>query len=161
MNRAECIGFIRKYGMNGDPSALSEMERDCYKEVQKSLHLYGYDVERKSDAMKAVTLLQSMEFGTGQVVDLYKEAVRHIWDKKEGRFICCSGLTQVDSTCFEKPLISAIYDFLIGECRQAVKTGSGLFFSPNGWWAGKLSEIRKQTDKLIREKQDALELVHH
>lgn len=116
-----------------------------------SLKNHGYDMEKHSEAMKAVLFSRAIQYGPANMHELYTEAVR---------ILKYPNLTYVDDKFFDKDMITAIYDFLIKECDNAYQTSNGSYHSPKDWANGSYTVVKVGLrNRFINEKRDALDLL--
>jgi len=138
-----------------DPYGFSELQdayamEKYYNPACEDLADNYYDVGDKSDAMKACVLSRSIQYGSGNVVELFIEAVH-----KFGY----DNLSYVNDPKYDYDMIIHIYDFLIDECDQAYKVNNGLYHSPNDWVNGSYSVIGGLRNRFVNEKADLLNML--
>lgn len=108
-------------------------------------------MEKHSEAMKAVLFSRSIQYGAGNMYELYTEAVR---------LMGYHNLSYVDHKAFDKRMIECIYDFLIQECDNAYQLSNGNYHSPKDWCNGSYTVVKVGLrNRFINEKQDALNLL--
>ena len=112
---------------------------------------YPYDMTKHSEAMKAVLFSRAIQYGAGNMYELYTEAVRKLG---------YPNLSYVDDKKFDRAMIENIYDFLADECRNAYLVSKGRFHSPKDWANGSYDVVKiGLLNRFINEKNDALELL--
>lgn len=112
---------------------------------------HGYDMEKHSEAMKAVLFSRAIQYGPGNMHELYTEAVRLLGHPN---------LTYVDDKYFDEKMIAAIYDFLIKECDNAYELKNGNYHSPKDWANGSYTVVKVGLrNRFVNEKADALDLL--
>lgn len=115
------------------------------------LYKGSYDMTKHSEAMKAVLFSRAIQYGAGNMYELYTEAVRTLG---------YPNLTYVDDKSFDRDMICAIYDFLADECRHAWETSTGNYHSPKDWANGSYTVVKVGLlNRFINEKEDALNLL--
>jgi len=153
VNSDEFIDTWRQIGY-ADPEGFSElqdayaMER-YYNPACNYLANNYYDVESKSLAIKACVFSRAIQYGSGNIVELFTEAC-----KKMGY----PNLSYVNDSDYDYDLICAIYDFLIEECDEAEYNGS-YYHSPKDWCNGSEGVIYGLRNRFVHEKQDLLEML--
>lgn len=151
----------RAIGTN-DPEGFAKLQDDYavsvyYKPAAAALlGEGGYDVETKSDAMQAVLMSRAVQYGAGNMTELYTEAVHRMFNSKQKDYSGWPNLTYVDDKQFDYDLIAAIYDFLIDEADNAAWNGRRLH-SPKDWVNGSPDVVAGLRNRFVHEKADALE----
>jgi hypothetical protein len=107
-------------------------------------------VGSKSLAIKAGVFSRSIQYGSGNVVELFTEACNRLG---------YPNLSYVNDSKYDYDLICAIYDFLIEECDNAYYNGNGLYHSPKDWCNGSEGVIYGLRNRFVHEKQDLLEML--
>lgn len=111
----------------------------------------SYDMEKHSEAMKAVLFSRAIQYGAGNMYELYTEAVRRMGHPN---------LSYVDDKTFDREMIKNIYDFLADECRNAYQLSNGNYHSPKDWANGSYTVVKVGLlNRFENEKQDALDLL--
>lgn len=111
----------------------------------------GYDMEKHSEAMRAVLFSRAIQYGPGNMYELYTEAVRRLG---------YPNLSYVDDKAFDRAMIENIYDFLADECQNAYQLSSGSYHSPKDWANGSYTVVKVGLlNRFRNEKQDALDLL--
>ena len=109
-----------------------------------------FDLNKHTDALKAVVLSRSVQNGPGGCVKLFKIAA-----DKRGQ----PNLSYVDNSYFDGDIINAIYDFLIVECDLSKPDSQGIWRSPDDFCHGSKSIIYALRSRFIRERSDALSIL--
>ena len=150
--------FIDKWveiGTN-DPNGFGQLQDDYAKSVYfdgaaNDLKDNYYDINTKTEAMQAVLMSRSIQYGAGNMVDLFTQACKRMGYEN---------LSYVDDAKFDYDMIANIYDFLIEECDNAYDNGNGLYHSPNDWANGSYTVVKEGLrNRFINEKQDALSML--
>lgn len=122
-----------------------------YNAAYWALKNHGYDMEKHSEAMKAVLFSRAIQYGAGNMYELYTEAVRRLG---------YPNLSYVDDKAFDRRMIENIYDFLADECRNAYELANGSYHSPKDWANGSYTVVKVGLfNRFKNEKQDALNLL--
>lgn len=112
--------------------------------------LQGNDfiVEKHMEIMKDVIWSRAVQFGAGNIVELFTEAVIRMGHPN---------LSYVDAVAFDGDLITNIYDFLIEECDNAVLNENGLYHSPKDWANGSYDVVKiGLRNRFEQERNEAL-----
>ena len=139
-----------------DPTGFAELQNAYAKEVYydqaaELLRNAGYEIETKSEAMKAVLFSRSVQYNAGNIVELYTKACQTLGHPT---------LSYVNNKYFDKLMIRAIYEFLEKECDDAYDAGGGNYHSPLDWANGSYDVVKYGLhDRFINEKNDALEML--
>lgn len=138
-----------------DPEGFSELQTAYayeiyYQTAAQCLREQGYEIENKSNAMKAVVFSRAVQYGSGNIVELYQKATSRMG---------YPNLSYVDNSCFDTNMIIEIYNFLIEECDNATVSESGSFHSPNDWVNGSLDIVDGLKNRFENEKEDALKML--
>lgn len=149
INEWKSIGTIDRQGFQ---KLQDEYAGDKYYNAGYwALKNHDYDMEKHSEAMKAVLFSRSIQYGAGNMYELYTEAVR---------LMGYPNLSYVDHKAFDKRMIECIYDFLIQECDNAYQLSNGNYHSPKDWCNGSYTVVKVGLrNRFINEKQDALNLL--
>ena len=122
-----------------------------YNAAYWGLKNHGYDMEKHTDAMRAVLFSRSVQYGPGNMYELYVEAVRRFG---------YPNLTYVDHEAFDEKMIENIYEFLIEECENAYQLANGNYHSPKDWANGSYTVVKVGLlNRFKNEKADALALL--
>ena len=146
-----------------DPDGFAELQglfakERYYDPAAKLLKSAGYDIETKSNAMKSVLFSRAIQYGAGNMVELYTEAVHCMYNNKTKDYTGWPNLSYVDDKQFDYDMIAAIYDFLVQECDEADFNGTCMH-SPKDWCNGSSRVIDGLRNRFVHEKEDALELL--
>lgn len=139
-----------------DPTGFAELQNAYAKEVYydqaaEKLRNAGYEIETKSEAMKAVLLSRAVQYSAGNMVELYTEACKRLGHPN---------ISYVNDKYFDVQMIEEIYDFLREECENAWDKGGGNYHSPNDWANGSYTVVKVGLkNRFINEKNDALEML--
>lgn len=152
----------RAIGEN-DPEGFAKLQNDYavavyYNNAAAQLKKAGYDIETKTAAMQAVLMSRAVQYGAGNMVELYTEAVHTMFNSEQKDYSGWPNLTYVNDKQFDYDLIAAIYDFLITETDNAAWNGRQMH-SPKDWANGSQDIIAGLKNRFIHEKADALELL--
>lgn len=109
-----------------------------------------YDVDKHSDAIRAVIFSRAVQYSSGNVVELFNEAVARL---------NYPNLSYVDDVKYDAALIEQIYAFLVDECDQATWNGS-IYHSPKDWCNGSADVIAGLRNRFVNEGSEAVELVN-
>ena len=121
-----------------------------YDAAAKKLAEKYYNANKHTNAIKAVILSRAVQNGVSGCATLFELAAQ-----KMGQ----PNLSYVDDIYFDRKLINAIYDYLIGECDLSRPDGNGIWHSPDGFCNGGKNIILALRHRFIREKQDALDML--
>lgn len=145
------IGYIDPvgFGMLQD-EYIKEM---YYEKASKLLCREDFCADKHTDAMRAVILSRAVQNGPSGCLGVMKNALLLI-DAGESW-----NLSYVDDKCFDRDMIAAIYDFLIGECDSAVECADGIWRSTQYFCKGSKRVIDGLHNRFVREKADALALL--
>lgn len=148
--------FIRQWQELGtvDPGNFGKLQDEYmiqiyYNGAADKLRKENFNLEKHSDALKAVVFSRAVQNGQSGCKDLFLIAC-----KKLGQ----PNLSYIDDAFFDGKIISAIYDFLISECDLAMPVG-GIWRSPDDFCHGSKHIIDALRSRFTREKQDALDLL--
>jgi len=141
------IGAIDPVGF-GELQDAYAMER-YYNPACGDLANNYYDVGEKSLAIKACVFSRAIQYGSGNVVELFTEACRRMG---------YDNLSYVNDPHFDYHLIVNIYDFLIEECDNAYYS-NGLYHSPKDWCNGSYDVIGGLRNRFVHEKEDLLAML--
>lgn len=139
-----------------DPVGFTELQNAYAKGVyfDKAAELLrnaGYEIETKSEAMKAVLFSRAVQYSAWNMVELYTKACQTLGHPN---------LSYVNDKYFDKLMIAAIYEFLEKECDDAWDMGGGNYHSPLDWANGSYSVVKiGLKNRFINEKNDALEIL--
>ena len=150
----------KEIGIN-DPDGFAKLQNDYavsvyYNPAAAALLAEGYNVETKSEAMRAVLVSRAVQYSAGNMVELYTEAVHTMFNAARKDYSGWPNLTYVDDTRFDYDLIAAIYDFLIGEADHATWNGR-IMHSLKDWVNGSPDVVAGLRNRFVHEKADALE----
>lgn len=151
-------GFKQQWREIGtiDPGNFTKLQNEYAKTVYfdgaaKQLRSAGYDITSKSIAMQAVLFSRSVHYGPGNMVELYKEAIKRL---------NYPNLSYVDDVRFDYGVIANIYDFLVTECDMAYQLANGLYHSPKDWANGSYTVVKVGLrNRFKNEKADALAML--
>lgn len=122
-----------------------------YNAAYGELKKHYYDMEKHSEAMKAVLFSRAIQYGAANMYELYTEAVHRMGH---------DNLSWVDDKTFDREMIKNIYDFLADECRNAYQLSNGNYHSPKDWANGSYTVVKVGLlNRFENEKQDALDLL--
>ena len=108
------------------------------------------DVNKHTDALKAVVFARAVQNGPSGCAKLFTLAVQKLG---------YPNLSYVDSDYFDGDLIGAIYDYLIVECDLSKPDSSGIWRSPDDFCHGSKSIILALRSRFVRERADALAML--
>ena len=138
-----------------DPGGFQELQdayiMDHYYEAA-AIYLRDkyYDINKHSIAMKAVLFSRSVQYGPGNMVELFTTACERLG---------YPNLSYVDDIAFDSKMIESIYDFLVEECDQSYNNGS-YYHSPNDWANGSYTVVKVGLrNRFVNEKEDALAML--
>lgn len=160
INSPQFVRLWQKIGEN-DPEGFAKLQDDYavsvyYNPAAAVLREAGYEIETKTAAMQAVLMSRAVQYGAGNMTELYTEAVHSMFNAEKKDYSGWPNLTYVNDKAFDYDMIAAIYDFLIGEADNAVWTGKGMH-SPKDWVNGSTSVVAGLRNRFVHEKADALE----
>lgn len=148
--------FIRQWQELGtiDPGNFGKLQDEYmvsvyYGGAADKLRKENFNLEKHSDALKAVVFSRAVQNGQSGCKDLFLIACQKLGQPN---------LSYLDDAYFDGKIISAIYDFLISECDLAMPVG-GVWRSPDDFCHGSKHIIDALRNRFIREKQDALNLL--
>ena len=121
-----------------------------YDVAAKKLAAKFFNVEKHTNALKAVTLSRAVQNGVSGCVKLFEIACQKLGQPN---------LSYLDDSYFDQDLINAIYDYLIVECDLSQPDGYGIWRSPDDFCHGSKDIILALRSRFIRERADALELL--
>ena len=154
VNSQEFKDLWRQIG-SVDPGGFQELQDayimdHYYEAAAEALRGNYFEINKHSTAMKAVLFSRSVQYGPGNMVELFT-----IGCNKLGY----PNLSYVDDAAYDSKLISAIYDFLVEECDQAYNNGS-YYHSPNDWANGNYTVVKVGLrNRFANEKEDALAML--
>ena len=138
-----------------DPGGFQELQ-DAYimDHYYESAAIYlrdkYYDINKHSIAMKAVLFSRSVQYGPGNMVELFTIACERLG---------YPNLSYVDDATFDSKMIESIYDFLVDECDQSYNNGL-YYHSPNDWANGSYTVVKVGLrNRFVNEKEDALAML--
>ena len=128
VNSQEFINTWEEIGQ-ADPDGFGELQDAYAMEVYYNpscikLQANYYNVSTKSIAMKACVFSRAIQYGSGNMVELFNNACQRLG---------YDNLSYVDDARFDYNMIASVYDFLIDECDNSYQTSNGLYHSPNDW----------------------------
>ena len=138
-----------------DPNGFQELQdayvmHHYYEAAASSLRDKYFDINKHSIAMKAVLFSRSVQYGPGNMVELFTIACNRLG---------YPNMSYIDDSAFDRKMISAIYDFLVEECDQAYNNGS-YYHSPNDWANGSYTVVKVGLrNRFVNEKEDALAML--
>ena len=109
-----------------------------------------FDLNKHTDALKAVVLSRAVQNGPGGCVKLFKIAADKLGQPN---------LSYIDDSYFDGDIINAVYDFLIVECDLSKPDSQGVWRSPDDFCHGSKSIIYALRSRFIRERSDALSIL--
>jgi len=121
-----------------------------YGGASEKLRNENYNVEKHSDAMKAVIFSRAVQNGVTGCKNLFTIAVSKLGQPN---------LSYVDAPEFDRAMINAIYDFLVNECNLAKPDGNGIWRSPDDFCHGSKYIIDALRNRFVKERTDALEML--
>ena len=107
----------------------------------------GFNIDKHTNALKAVVFARAVQNGVTGCVKLFKQACTY------------PNLTYVDDAYFDGDLIGAVYDFLISECDSALPDEKGVWRSNLDFCHGSKSVINALRNRFISERADALAML--
>jgi len=154
VNSQEFIDTWREIGQN-DPDGFGELQDAYAMEVYynpacASLQNNYYDVGTKSIAMKACVFSRAIQYGSGNMVELFETACKRLG---------YDNLSYVDDARFDYNMIASVYDFLIEECDNVYQKSNGLYHSPNDWCNGSYDVIGGLRNRFVNEKVQLLAML--
>lgn len=147
INQWEYLGSVDPVGF-GELQDAYAMETYYNPACQYLLENF-YDVGTKSIAVKACVFSRAIQYGTGNIVELFTEACRRMGYEN---------LSYVNDARFDYDLIANVYDFLIEECDN-VYYSNGLYHSPNDWCNGSYDVIGGLRNRFVHEKEELLTML--
>lgn len=146
-----------------DPEGFAELQGQFakmrfYDPAVNLLREAGYDPDNKSTAMKSVVFSRCIQYGAGNMVELFEEAVHSMYNCDYNDFRGWPNLTYVDDPQFDYDLIAAIYDFLIKEADEVSFNGR-YYHSPKDWVNGSNDVVYGLRNRFVHEKEDALNIL--
>lgn len=138
-----------------DPGGFQELQdayiMDHYYEAAASALRNNYfETNKHSIAMKAVLFSRSVQYGPGNMVELFTTACLRLG---------YPNLSYIDDAAYDSKMIESIYDFLVDECDQAYNNGS-FYHSPNNWANGSYTVVKVGLrNRFVNEKEDALAML--
>ena len=146
VNEWQSIGTIDPGGFG---NLQSEYTWDQYYIPSKNRLANNYfNMDKHSDAMKAVLFSRSVQYGSYYMPELFNEAV---W------ILGYPNLSYVDDSYFDPDMITAIYDFLAGEAQDAIYNGG---HSSKDWCNGSIDVCEGLYNRFLNEKNDALNMCY-
>lgn len=147
INQWEYLGSVDPVGF-GELQDAYAMETYYNPACQYLLENF-YDVGTKSVAVKACVFSRAIQYGTGNIVELFTEACRRMGYEN---------LSYVNDARFDYDLIANVYDFLIEECDN-VYYSNGLYHSPKDWCNGSYDVIGGLRNRFVHEKEELLTML--
>lgn len=126
------------------------IKAEYYDVAAKKLADKFFDVNKHSDALKAVVLARAVQNGATGCANLFEIACRKLNQPN---------LSYVNDSWFDGDLIGAIYDYLIVECDLAQPDASGIWRSPDDFCHGSKDIILALRSRFVRERADALSML--
>ena len=154
INSQEFKNLWRNIG-DVDPDGFQELQNayimDHYYEAAASALRNNYfEINKHSIAMKAVLFSRSVQYGPGNMVELFTTACLRLG---------YPNLSYIDDASYDSKMIESIYDFLVDECDQAYNNGS-FYHSPNDWANGSYTVVKVGLrNRFVNEKEDALAML--
>ena len=154
INSQEFKNLWRNIG-DVDPGGFQELQdayiMDHYYEAAASALRNNYfEINKHSIAMKAVLFSRSVQYGPGNMVELFTIACERLG---------YPNLSYVDDATFDSKMIESIYDFLVDECDQSYNNGL-YYHSPNDWANGSYTVVKVGLrNRFVNEKEDALAML--
>lgn len=154
VNSQEFINTWEEIGQS-DPDGFGELQDAYAMEVYYNpscikLQENYYNVSTKSIAMKACVFSRAIQYGSGNMVELFNNACQRLG---------YDNLSYVDDARFDYNMIASVYDFLIDECDNSYQTSNGLYHSPNDWCNGSWDVICGLRNRFINEKSQLLNML--
>lgn len=159
-NSPQFVRMWKEIGAN-DPEGFAELQNEYavsvyYNPAADALRESGYDIDTKTDVMQAVLMSRAVQYGSGNMVELYTEAVHSMFNDKQKDYSGWPNLTYIDDKNYDYDMIAAIYDFLTSEADHTTWTGSRMH-SPKDWVNGSRDVVAGLRNRFVNEKADALE----
>ena len=138
-----------------DPNGFTELQNQYviskyYNTAANMLAKAYYHIENHTTAMKAVLFSRSIQYGPGNMVDLFETACDRLG---------YANLSYVDSADYDAAMIKEIYTFLVEECDSAYAR-NGLYHSPNDWCNGSYTVVKiGLRNRFVNEMNKALKLI--
>ena len=149
--------FIQQWKELGtiDPGNFGRLQDEYikaqyYDVAAKKLIAKYFNVNKHTDALKAVVLSRAVQNGASGCAKLFEIACERLGQPN---------LSYLDDSWFDGDLISAIYDYLIVECDLSKPDGSGIWRSPDDFCHGSKSIIAALRNRFVRERADALAML--
>lgn len=136
-----------------DSANFKELQYDyiCasyYAPAVELLQSYHFTVEKHLEIMKDVIWSRAVQFGAGNIVELFTEAAQRMG---------YPNLSYIDAASFDEEIIANIYNFFIAECDNAVLNEKGLYHSPKDWANGSYDIVKiGLRNRFERERDEAL-----
>ena len=135
-----------------DPGHFGELQDEYVKSkfydlAAKKLAAEGYNVNKHSNAIKAVVFSRAVQNGPTGCAKLFAKACTK------------PNLSYVDDKYFDKEMINAIYNFLIEECENISRDDNGVYRSANDFCHGSLHIIEALHNRFVNERKDALDIL--
>lgn len=151
------INFIKQWKELGtvDPGNFGRLQEEYLKTqyydiAAKKLATKYFNINKHTDALKAVLFSRAVQNGASGCTELFELAVKKIGQPN---------LSYVDSDWFDKDMINAVYDYLIVECDLAVPDKKGNWRSPDNFCQGSKNTILSLRSRFVRERADALAML--
>ena len=149
--------FIKQWKELGtiDPGNFGRLQDEYikaqyYDVAAKKLIAKYFNVNKHTDALKAVVLSRAVQNGASGCAKLFEIACERLGQPN---------LSYLDDGWFDGDLIGAIYDYLIVECDLAKPEGNGIWRSPDDFCHGSKSIIAALRSRFVRERADALAML--
>lgn len=149
--------FIRKWKELGtiDAGNFGKLQDEYikaqyYDVAAKKLSDKYFNLNKHTDALKAVVLSRAIQNGASGCTTLFEIAVKKM---------SYPNLSYVDDSYFDKDIINAVYDYLIVECDLSAPDHDGVWRSPDNFCHGSKNIILALRSRFIRERADALALL--
>lgn len=150
--------FVREWQSIGtiDPGGFGNLQSEYtwdkyYVPAKERLAKAYYDMDKHSDAMKAVLFSRAVQYSEYYMVELFSEALGYL-DKSY------YNLSYVDDSYFDADMIDAIYSFLADEALDAINRGG---HSSKDWVNGSISVCKSLYNRFLNEKNDALKMYYN
>lgn len=101
---------------------LAETNRDDFEKSQHDYIKYayydpavqiladaGWHIEKHSEVMKDVVWSRAVQYGTGNIKEMWEDAVYQMWNVNDGAYTGYPNLSYIDDASFDYDLIYAIY----------------------------------------------------
>lgn len=162
INSQEFIKLWRKIGSE-DPQGFGELQgvyaaNVYFYPAAEALQSAGYDPLTKSEAVQQVLFSRAVQYSSGNMVELFNEAVHSMYNCEKSDHSGWPNLSYVNDRQFDYDLIAAVYDFLISECDAATYNGK-IYHSPKDWVNGSADVVAGLRNRFVHEKADALEAI--